>query len=221
MMKQDVFGSNHFKDLTTEEFQSKYLTGYTGPKTDEISERKLLRSDQRKSTKVQPLHRRATSFEDVVSSSGMHDPTKIIRHPSVQERYLKQMQDAPLLHKTYYQRNKNCNNGENSYYSSNSNSGSSTSSTGYWNGRFLKTYYDKNKKSQNKSECNKNRWKEADSSNQVSNQMSSSCSWFEVSCNLKRLFSPIYGSIAGNSESKYSDSYSYPSCEYFFILYLV
>ena len=31
-----VFGSNVFKDLSPEEFQSRYLTGYKGPKTDQL-----------------------------------------------------------------------------------------------------------------------------------------------------------------------------------------
>ena len=36
LTKLPVFGSNAFKDLTPEEFQSNYLTGYKGPKTDEL-----------------------------------------------------------------------------------------------------------------------------------------------------------------------------------------
>ena len=230
MMKQQVFGSNHFKDLTAEEFQSKYLTGYSGPKADEIPSRKLLRSDQRK-IESQPYQSKAASFDDIVSSSGRHDPTKIPRHASIQERYMKQREQAPLLHKTYYERNKNCQSGSSSSSSSysnynggsssysNYNSGSSSygyysksgGSSGYWNGRFLKTYYDKSKKSQHSNECNKNRWQEVDKTNRVSNQMSSTCSWYEVSCNLKKLFSPIYVS---NSESKYTAGYSYPSCKF-------
>jgi hypothetical protein len=35
LTKQPVFGSNHFKDLTREEFKSMYLTGYTGPTKDQ------------------------------------------------------------------------------------------------------------------------------------------------------------------------------------------
>jgi hypothetical protein len=213
MMKQQVFGSNHFKDLTAEEFQSKYLTGYSGPRADEIPARKLLRSDH-KTSESQPLQSKATAFDDVLSSTGRHDPTNIPRHASVQERYMKQREQAPLLHKTYYQRNKSCQSSSSSNYYNGGSSSSYQGSSGYWNGRFLKTYYDKNKSSQNSDECNKNRWQEADKTNRVSNQMSSSsCTWYEVSCNLKRIFSPIYGSISSNSESKYTDSYSYPSCK--------
>ena len=40
-MNKPVFGSNHFKDLTPEEFKAKYLTGYNGPNTDELSKRNL------------------------------------------------------------------------------------------------------------------------------------------------------------------------------------
>ena len=39
LTKQPVFGSNHLKDLTSDEFKSKYLTAYKGPKTDEIEKR--------------------------------------------------------------------------------------------------------------------------------------------------------------------------------------
>lgn len=34
MTKKAVFGDNHFKDLTKEEFAQKYLTGYTGPRAE-------------------------------------------------------------------------------------------------------------------------------------------------------------------------------------------
>ena len=36
LTKQTVFGSNQFKDLSPEEFKGKYLTGYNGPRTDEL-----------------------------------------------------------------------------------------------------------------------------------------------------------------------------------------
>eukprot|EP00980_Cylindrotheca_fusiformis_P008913 scaffold1900_cov123-Cylindrotheca_fusiformis.AAC.39 len=36
LTKKAMFGSNHLKDLTPEEFRGKYLTGYNGPRTDEI-----------------------------------------------------------------------------------------------------------------------------------------------------------------------------------------
>lgn len=36
LTKQHVFGSNHLKDLSPEEFKGKFLTGYNGPRTDEI-----------------------------------------------------------------------------------------------------------------------------------------------------------------------------------------
>ncbi|KAL3944099.1 MAG: hypothetical protein SGBAC_001830 [Bacillariaceae sp.] len=36
MTKSEVFGSNHLADLSPEEFVGKFLTGYKGPRTDEI-----------------------------------------------------------------------------------------------------------------------------------------------------------------------------------------
>lgn len=38
LTKQSVFGSNHLKDLTPDEFKTTYLTGYNGPKTDTIEQ---------------------------------------------------------------------------------------------------------------------------------------------------------------------------------------
>mmetsp|Transcript_25302 Transcript_25302/g.28874 ORF Transcript_25302/g.28874 Transcript_25302/m.28874 type:complete len:606 (-) Transcript_25302:93-1910(-) len=38
MTKKQVFGHNMFSDLTQEEFQQQFLTGYKGPKTDELHE---------------------------------------------------------------------------------------------------------------------------------------------------------------------------------------
>ena len=46
MTKKAVFGDNHFKDLTKEEFAQKYLTGYTGPRAEEVPGHRLLRTDE-------------------------------------------------------------------------------------------------------------------------------------------------------------------------------
>lgn len=91
LTKQPVFGSNHFKDLTTEEFQAKYLTGYKGPHTDHLD--KLKRIQHAKHEK----HRRVRSSVEpqeiepgiVFGPKERGDPrTSVKRHASVQERYL-------------------------------------------------------------------------------------------------------------------------------------
>ena len=46
LTKQPVFGHNHYSDLTPEEFQSQFLTGYTGPKHDELEKRKTKSSGE-------------------------------------------------------------------------------------------------------------------------------------------------------------------------------
>jgi hypothetical protein len=61
---KNVFGSNHLKDLTHEEFKARYLTGYTGPRADE----------QRKSRSAGVL--------------GPHISTS--RHPKIHQRILQQ-----------------------------------------------------------------------------------------------------------------------------------
>jgi len=49
LTKQHVFGSNHFKDLAPEEFQTKFLTGYKGAFTDVLEQkRKELSPDIRR-----------------------------------------------------------------------------------------------------------------------------------------------------------------------------
>ena len=182
MTGKAVFGSNHFKDLTPEEFRSKYLTGYTGPKTDKMSEhkkRQLRTSDE--FIKEYPLHSKQSQPVETLSSDGLHDPSvlshKIARHPSVQERYLKHIQETPKLSKTYYSKQeksnqKAClcgsyNNNNNSYYNNNNSNYYSYNNNNYYNYNsrngnrrlglfsrnaplFKKTYYDR---SQRKKVC--------------------------------------------------------------------
>lgn len=65
-----VFGSNMFKDLSPQEFQSRYLTGYKGPRTDQLHHHKIQQAAPASvlEPKAGPLH-------------------AIYRHPSVQEKY--------------------------------------------------------------------------------------------------------------------------------------
>lgn len=135
MTEKQVFGSNHFKDLTAEEFQSKYLTGYTAPREDEELQ------GQRK------LRHKGILRE----KSRVNDPRTVVRDQSVQERYLKEIEDVPLIPKEYFEKH-----------------GISESHS-----NVRKSYH--------------------------------SCSWFEVACNLRKIFAPVFGS---NGESKYS--YAYP-----------
>jgi hypothetical protein len=91
LSKQPVFGSNHFKDLTTEEFKSQYLTGYKGPHTDHL-EQPLTRTKNAE-TSVNEKHRRGRRISKASGGVPGHeqraDPrTSVKRHPSVQERYL-------------------------------------------------------------------------------------------------------------------------------------
>ena len=178
MTGKAVFGSNHFKDLTPQEFQSKYLTGYTGPHTDKLpKDRRRLRSDQVKAKaedilKSNATPRRRAEPVDVLSSNGLHDPSvlnkKIKRHESVQGRYLKYIEDAPMLGKTYYSKEEkqnervckcgsSSNSNSNNYNSNNYNSNNYNNNyyNNYSNRRFLgfkntpifgKTYYNKSEK---------------------------------------------------------------------------
>ena len=71
MMKQPVFGSNHLQDLTTEEFQTQFLTGYNGPNAD--------------GHEVKTGRRRNLAQTAPVMHSGLN----VKRHPSIHHRLLK------------------------------------------------------------------------------------------------------------------------------------
>lgn len=227
-----VFGSNHLKDLTPEEFRSKYLTGYTGPRTDELSNnRRQLRSDQLKPEDILKMSsntKRRAAVIDTLSSNGLHDPNllsdKIRRHPSVHERFLKHVQQAPLLDKTYYNREEKQNEKlcicrqNNSNYSRNLSTTRSDPLFGktYYNKKqrqkvcgYSKTYYNSNKNQSNKIDCSKYKLeagKDYETSDSYENG-SNHCSWYDASCWLRNIFQPIY-SIT--NENKYNN-YNYPS----------
>jgi len=77
LTKQHVFGSNHFKDLSPEEFKTKYLTGYKGMRTDEL--------DKDPET-LPPALRKLRKDNGQVMNPNTH---KINMHESVRERHLK------------------------------------------------------------------------------------------------------------------------------------
>ena len=74
LMNKPVFGSNHLKDLTTEEFQVQFLTGYNGINADG-NEIKTGRKRNLKAEHARPV---------------MHRDLKVTRHPSVHQRLLKE-----------------------------------------------------------------------------------------------------------------------------------
>jgi hypothetical protein len=242
-----VFGSNHFKDLTPQEFKSQYLTGYAGPKMDELNHDKRRKLRTTNQVAVPPGRVRKEKDTEILSSNGLHDPNvisnRISRHSSVQERYLKEVQETPKLSKTYYSKEEKSN--EKACLcgsSSSSSSSSSYSSYSYYNRRqrqrkltsffqrdsplFGKTYYNKSEKSK---VCGSSYGKTYHSSNskgldcskykleadidydQISGKRTSSnsCEWYDVSCWLQNVFTPLYAS----KESLYSN-YNYPSCKF-------
>jgi hypothetical protein len=77
MTKQPVFGSNHFKDLTQQEFKEKYLTGYTGLFHDELERRKKEISDG---------PRKLKKDSGMVLDPSIH---KVNFHETVRQRMLK------------------------------------------------------------------------------------------------------------------------------------
>jgi Papain family cysteine protease/Cathepsin propeptide inhibitor domain (I29) len=73
LMKKPVFGSTFMKDLTTEEFQTQFLTGYNGPNADghEVKTGRRRKLSQEKQPPV------------------MHAGLNVKRHPSVHQRMLR------------------------------------------------------------------------------------------------------------------------------------
>lgn len=169
-----VFGKNILSDLTQEEFQSKFLTGYKGPHTNEMpsNHRRRLRSDQLNEEpqdilKTSPRTKRRVTPSVVLTSDGLHDPSvlseKVKRHHSVQERYLKYVEQAPMLDKTYYnkeerqnERKCKCGSSSSSYNTNSNNYNNYYNSYGNRRARrlekrqksplFGKTYYNKQEK---------------------------------------------------------------------------
>lgn len=86
MTGKPVFGSTYFKDLTTEEFTSQYLTGYKGPHTDQ-----LLHPQRHDSGIGSPKHDRKLANAFVPGSkerAQARHASSNTWHPSVRERYL-------------------------------------------------------------------------------------------------------------------------------------
>ena len=91
MTGKPIFRSNHFKDLTPEEFQSKYLTGYTGPTVHNGGGERGLRVEEMLLLEFRTSHegiRRASDRGTTTSDQihhGTSDPLHIPRHSTVQE----------------------------------------------------------------------------------------------------------------------------------------
>lgn len=86
MTKQPVFGSNMFKDLSPQEFKDTYLTGYKGPKTDEMHS-KVINSEQNHRHKRQ-MRQTSPGSGKVLNPEDQGGPWNAKhRHPSVQARY--------------------------------------------------------------------------------------------------------------------------------------
>ena len=190
MTKQPVFGSNHFKDLHPQEFKEKYLTGYTGPVTEKLRERRTLRSDQRRH--FVPKGRPVVS--DVVTSDGMNNPkTAMDRHPSVQERYLEHLEKTPTMSKTYI------------------NHWEGVSSQVYTNRCGYQKTFVKRDRSQYKNNYRPRACNSYKSTFQQPMTTSSiDCSWYDLSCWFRWLFSKGYSHVGKTREPSYNGN-NYPT----------
>ena len=91
MTGKAVFGDNHFKDLTKEEFAQKFPTGYTGPRAEEVPKHRLHRTDEAMERKLREEIKKARGTSSVVGrrrKSVRPSFHRVKRHPSVQKRYL-------------------------------------------------------------------------------------------------------------------------------------
>lgn len=93
LTKQNVFGSNLFKDLSPEEFKSRYLTGYKGPKTDELE----MPMQQLKVGTKSRVHKITPGSGMVFDVENRGDwRTAAQRHPDVQKRYLEHVKASEM-----------------------------------------------------------------------------------------------------------------------------
>ena len=89
LTNKPVFGSNMFKDLSTEEFKAKYLTGYNGPKTDELDAPMQLLKVLGKNGEGSKVHKTTPGSGMVLDAENRGDfRTAVERHPEVQKRLL-------------------------------------------------------------------------------------------------------------------------------------
>ena len=89
LTQQPVFGDNHFKDLSHEEFKAQFLTGYTGPTADALAKHQ------------QQQQQRVPGIRSLSPGSGhVLDPSihKATIHPTVHERMLKNKQTQEFRH---------------------------------------------------------------------------------------------------------------------------
>jgi len=214
LTKQDVFGDNHFKDLTTEEFKERYLTGYKGPHAEEFEEAPILGANNRyvrrninneKEIDVEQHeshpHRTMKRMEGTLDPLRTGDPrTALEKHPEIQDRFLKRWDQAPMpLGKTYIknwnERKEECGNERGKTYVKRDRQSSSSSSQQSTEKKCSNSYYLSNPMYQSSS---------------YSYGVSYSCSWWDVSCWLQVIFS---GSMFGGTLEPEYDSNSYPTCE--------
>lgn len=80
LTKQSLFGSNHFKDLSREEFKAKFLTGYKGPTTDVL---------EKSRKEMAPNVRKLSRHSGQVLNPKVH---KMNIHETVKQRVLQQQQ---------------------------------------------------------------------------------------------------------------------------------
>jgi len=98
LSNQHIFGDNHFKDLTQEEFKAQFMAGYNGPHTNELQgeHRNIERTDEvlrRRRAKTTPLGQQSRK-----TAEAPLDPlSDVDRHPEVQRAYEKHFQSSPRL----------------------------------------------------------------------------------------------------------------------------
>jgi len=97
MTNQAVFGSNHFKDLSPEEFRSMYLPGYKHPETSKVRHRRTLGADQDITSSIFEKPKQILYHNSKVSNAVNTPQKNVKRHEDVQERYLKHTKDTPPL----------------------------------------------------------------------------------------------------------------------------
>lgn len=92
LTKQPVFGSNHFKDLSPEEFKTLYLTGYNPPRQEELEKRQLQSRRSPQKRQVGSPKSTGKTLTPGFDRVNMHDSIKQRILQDHGERILKQRQ---------------------------------------------------------------------------------------------------------------------------------
>uniref|UniRef100_A0A7S2PPS9 Peptidase C1A papain C-terminal domain-containing protein n=1 Tax=Leptocylindrus danicus TaxID=163516 RepID=A0A7S2PPS9_9STRA len=181
LLKRDVFGDTHFKDLSPEEFQQRFLTGYKGPKSTALMDPKLSTKNSGGTRASAARHHHNKMTHEYMNQ--YNHPLHVPRHASLQKAY----RDHWIKHTT----------------SSTSTTSQSSSSSSSWFMSITSALFS----AIFEADVAYTNGNTAESSSASS--YPTSCTWWNLGCFIRWIFGTTFLG-AGTREPKY-DANSYPS----------